>query len=146
MKKFIKALEDKGTIEFLVSSSMFTEEISGGSISMNDVEKILDLEFRRDEDLEHIFLEEAHIVAKKSVFEYVKKQILERQKAEVMNKVDFDGLLEKATGNMPEQKKESKDLDAKIEDMLFESLSKVADELFKELFNNITKNILDDGK
>lgn len=135
MKKFIKALEDKGIMKSIVDSAVITENITGCHVNQNGLEMILDFNMMKDEDLEDIFLQEAHAIAVKSVFKYVEKQIAERQKVEAMNDVDFDALFEKATGKTP-SKEESKNLDAKIEDMMLKSMSKALDEMFSEILKN----------
>jgi hypothetical protein len=146
MKKFIKALEDKGIMKGIVDSAIITENITGCHVNQNGLEMILDFHMMKDEDLEDIFLQEAHAIAVKSVFKYVEKQIAERQKVEAMNGVDFDALFAKATGKTPSnedaKKEESKDLDAKIEDIMLESLSKALD----EIFDDILKKMVNDCK
>lgn len=96
MKKFIKALEDQGIMEGIITSGIVTEKITGEPVSIGGLEMILDFHMTIDEELEDIFLQEAHAIAMKSVFKYVQKQILERQKVEAMDCVDFKGMFEKA--------------------------------------------------
>lgn len=137
MKKFIKALEDKGIMEAIVVSGVFTEKVTGRPAPQDGLEMILDLHMWQDEELEDIFLQEAHAIAVKSVFKYVQKQIVERQKVNALNDVDFEGLFAKATGKAPlkeeVKKEESKDLNAKIEDMIMKSMSRVMDNVIADV-------------
>lgn len=149
MKKFIEALEKNGGMGRIVNSAILSEKVTGRPVSQEGLHLILEFEMAMDENLEDIFLQEAHAIAVKSVFKYVQKQIVERQKVEAMNGVDFDGLFAKATGKTPskeqkeqEQKEESKDLNDRIEDMVLKSMSKALD----EMFGNMLKATFDDCK
>lgn len=137
MKKFIKALEDKGIMENIVTSGIITEKMTGIPVGHEGLEMILDFHMTIDEDPEDIFLQEAHAIAVKSIFKYVQKQIAERQKVEALNDVDFEGLFAKATGKAPVKeevkKEESKDLNAKIEDMIMKSMSRVMDNVIADV-------------
>ena len=132
MKRFIKALEDKGIMENLVDSGVSTEKMTGASVRQQGMELILQYEMMKDEDLEDIFLQEAHAIAMESVFEHVKKQIDERHKVEVMEDVDVDALFAKATGKTPFRE----DLDGKIEEMLLNSLSRVLDDVLSDVLKS----------
>lgn len=141
MKKFIKALEDRGIMKSIVNSAILTEKVTGCSVNQEGLAMILDFKMTNDENLKDIFIQEAHEIAVKSVFEYVQKQIDEKEKVEALNNVDVEELFKKATRNAP-IKEESKDMNDKIEDMLLESFSRVMDDVLTDLF----KNMMDDGK
>lgn len=146
MKKFIKALEGKGIMKEIVDSAVITEKMMGRPVQQDGLEMILDFHMTIDENLEDIFLQEAHAIAVKSIFKYVQKQVVERQKVEALVGVDTDALYAKATGKTASkeqvQKEESKDLNARIEDMVMESMSKALD----DMFGNMLKSMFDDCK
>lgn len=143
MKNFIKALEDKGIMKSMIDSAILTEKITGTPVGQNCLEMILDCNFEEDEDLEDIFLQEAHEIAMKSVFKYVQKQIEERQKVEALDSVDFDTLFKKAIEQEPSKKDvQEKSLDDKIEEILLESMSKV----FSNALEDILKDMFKDCK
>lgn len=107
---------------------------------------ILEFEMAMDENLEDIFLQEAHAIAVKSVFKYVQKQIVERQKVEAMNGVDVDALFAKATGKTPskeaEQKKETnveKLAEEFVMNAIAESIGGTLGALFKEMLTESMK-------
>lgn len=140
MKKFIKALEDKGIMERIVDSGIFTEKMTGRPIEQGGLEMILEFEMVKDENLEDIFLQEAHAIAVNSIFKYVQKQIVERRKVEAMDNVDVDGLFAKATGKTPskeaEQKKESnveKLAEEFVMNAIADSIGGTLGALFKEM-------------
>jgi hypothetical protein len=143
MKNFIKALEDKGIMNILVNSAILTEKITGIPVAQNGLEMILEHKFKEDEDLEDMFLQEAHGIAMKSVFKYVQKQIEERQKVEALNDVDFDTLFKKAFGQESSKKNvQEKSLDDEIEERLLESMSKA----FSNALEDIVKDMFKDCK
>lgn len=121
MKKFIKALESSGIMENIVRSAIMTEKLTGMPVGQSGVEMVLEEHMSEDEDLEDVFLQEAHEIAMKSVFEHVQKQIEEQKKLEVMN-VD---------------KLKDKEIEAIIEAIA----KKFIDEAF-----DILKNMIDDCK
>ena len=141
MKRFIKALEDNGAMDRIVKSAFETEKLTGRPVSQEGLNLILDFEMAMDVDLEDIFLQEAHKIAVKSVFKYMQKKVVEKQKIEALNDVDVDALFAKATGKKPSkkqvQKEESKDLNDKIEEMVLESMSKALDGLFSDVLKAI---------
>lgn len=77
MKKFIKALEDRGVIKNLVDTAFTSERVLGCPIRKEAVEVILEFEMMQNENLEDIFLQEAHELAMNLVFEHVQKQVAE---------------------------------------------------------------------
>lgn len=79
MKRFIKALEDNGAMDRIVKSAFETEKITGRPVSQEGLNLILDFEMAIDEDLEDIFLQEAHKIAVKSVFKYMQKRLLKNR-------------------------------------------------------------------
>lgn len=147
MKKFIKALEDNGIMKRIVDSAVITEKITGEPVSIGGLEMILDFHMTIDEDLEDIFLQEAHAIAVKSIFKYVQEQILERQKAEYVADIDMENLFKKMTGQKEAEEPVKKpevpnDLEKKIEEMVLGSLQDVV----KELFTDMMKPMFDDCK
>ena len=82
MKKFIKALENKGIMKSIVDSAIRGEKFIGSPMEQGALEMILEFEMSNDEDLEDIFLQEAHAIAMNSVFKYVQKQIEEKKKTD----------------------------------------------------------------
>jgi hypothetical protein len=136
MKKFIKALEDGGVMERIISSGTMLEKW-GGSISEEGLNEILESVMKSDENLEDIFLQEAHAIAVKSVFKCVQKKILERQKIEALNHVNVDALFAKATGKKPVKE------EPKID---YITTTRALSALFDEMFVDILRNRFDDGK
>lgn len=133
-------------MERTVDSGIFTEKMTGRPVGQNGLEMILELEMTRGEDLEDIFLQEAHAIAMNSIFKYVQKQIVERQKVEAMDNVDFDGLFAKATGKTPskeaEQKKETnveKLAEEFVMNAIAESIGGTLGALFKEMLTESMK-------
>jgi hypothetical protein len=141
MKKFIKELEDKGIMKRIVESGVFTENLTGHCVDVSGLEMILEREMSMDEDLEDIFLQEAHEIAMNKVFEYVHKQIEERQKVDALNDVDFDDLFAKATSK-EEKIKKNEDLESKIEDAFMESVSKA----FETVISDMLRKAVEDNK
>lgn len=146
MKKFIEALEKNGGMGRIVNSAIMSEKVTGRPVQQEGLHMILDFEMAMDENLEDIFLQEAHAIAVKSVFKYVQKQIVERQKVEAMNGVDFDGLFAKATGKTPskeaEQKKETnveKLAEEFVMNAIAESIGGTLGALFKEMLTESMK-------
>ena len=128
MKNFIKKLEDRGTMEIMVKSAISTEKIAGRPVSQIGLEMFLEKQMEEDEELEDIFLQEAHYMAMKSVFEYMQKKIEERKEVEASNR---ESLVEKP-----------KDREEVIEDIILSSFSRVVDDVLKD----ILKNMMDDLK
>ena len=136
MKKFIQALEEQGIMEAIVESAISTERITGIPVGQEVLEMILDFHMMIDEDLEDLFLQEASAIAMRSIFKHVQKKVVERQKVEAMNDVDFDGLFAKATGKVPLKEEVKKAIDS-----LNEEIKKL-----NESFADMTKSWFDDCK
>lgn len=143
MKKFIKALEEKGIMEKLIDSLVVSEKFAGIPVGQTQdaVKMILEFEMSKEEELEDLFLQEAHEIAMTFVFEYVKKQIVEKQKVEALNGVNFNALFEKAT-KKKEILKKDEELDKKIENLVLDAMEKT----LHEFLGDMLKNMFDDCK
>ena len=125
MKKFIKALEDAGIMKKMVNSACKVEKMTGEPIKQRGMEMILELELARNEELLEIFFEETNEIAMKSIFKYLQKQILERQKTESLEEVDVDSLLEKALGKTSSKEESKKKLSVDDVSLIVTTVAKV---------------------
>lgn len=136
MKKFIKALEDKGIMEKIIDSGIRTEKMTGRPVEQGGLETILGFEAMRNKDLEEIFIQESHAIAMNSIFKYVQKQIVERQKVEALVGVDTDALYAKATGKTSSKEAEPKE-EMNIEDFIMNSIAESVGDALGELFKTM---------
>ena len=75
MKKFIKALERERITDSIIRTAVLGNKLVGlPSFDSKDMNAILDIVFKDDEDLEDLFLQEAREVAVNIVLEYIKKK------------------------------------------------------------------------
>ena len=104
MKNFIKALDERGITEAIVKSAIMTEKVTGRSITKGGLALILDYHMTEDEELEDIFLMDAHEIALDIVLDCIQKNVDAKKKNNV-----------------------------EVEKSLFEELKNVIDDFFKNL-------------
>ena len=106
MKKFIKALEDKGIMKNIVKSYVMTEK-QIGSVDCEEAEEgmkhglnlILDVELIRDDELCDIFFEEIREIGTSIVCEHVKRLAKEKSKetinVDVISRSSLENIVKK---------------------------------------------------
>lgn len=106
MKKFIKALEDKGVMDNIVKSYIMTEK-QIGSVDYEEAEEgmkhglhlILDLEMIRDDELCDIFFKEMTDIGFNIVYEHVKQLVGEKSKetinVDVISRSSLENIVKK---------------------------------------------------
>lgn len=83
MKNFIKALDERGITETIVKSVIMTEKVTGYSITKGGLALILDHITTEDEELEDIFLRDAHEIALDIVLDCIQKNVDAKKKNNV---------------------------------------------------------------